>query len=205
MAHRDWNESYATGNLPWDTGAPDEELVAFVGAGTVAPGRALEIGCGTGTNAIWLATHGFDVVGVDVAPLAIEQARAKAATGVVRFEVCDFLDGTPPAGPFGFVFDRGCFHVFDAAEARTRFAARVASVLAPGGTWLSLIGSTEGGPRDMGPPRRTARDVVGAIEPALELVDLRAMYFDTTLETRAKAWRCVARLRDVPAQPSTVR
>lgn len=72
-----------------------------------------------------------------------------------RFAVWDILVAPPPGGPFHFVFDRGCFHVFDEAGEREQFAAQVAAVLAPGGLWLSLIGSTEGPPREVGPPRGT--------------------------------------------------
>ena len=207
MAQRDWNESYANGDLPWDTGAPDDHLVAAVKRGAVAAGRALEIGCGTGTNALWLAAQGFDVLAVDVAPLAIEQAKKKAAGAPrCRFEVCDFLAAAPAGGPFEFVFDRGVFHIFDDAEVRARFAERVAKLLTPAGQWLSLIGSTEGGPRDTGPPRRTAREIVADIEPRLELVELRADYFETNLEgPRAMAWICLSRQRAVPAEPSTRR
>ncbi len=207
MADHDWNARYADGNLPWDTGVPDGNLVAAVRGGVVAPGRTLEVGCGTGTNALWLAAHGFDVVGVDLAPLAIDQARAKAAAAkqTCRFDVVDFLAADPAGGPFDFVFDRGCFHVFDDAEVRARFAARVAAQLAPGGQWLSLIGSTEGAARDSGPPRRTARDVLAAVEPVLEIVELRATRFEALIETPAKAWLCRACVRQVPAQPSTRR
>jgi SAM-dependent methyltransferase len=206
MSHRDWNERYATGDLPWDTGVPDEELVAAVERGALPPGRALEVGCGTGTNALWLAQRGFDVVGVDVAPLAIEAARKKAPGGVTcEFAVLDFLVDAPPRAPYDLVFDRGCFHIFDEDEARARFAARVAALLAPGGQWFSLMGSTEGPPRDTGPPRRSARDIANAIEPALELVELRTFFFDAHVETRAKAWAVRARRREVPPQPSTRR
>jgi SAM-dependent methyltransferase len=202
MAHRDWNDSYASKDLPWDTGTPEPVLVAFVEAGSVAPGRTLEIGAGTGTNARWLAERGFDVLGVDVAPRAVELARTKAGDAArCRFEVNDFLV-EPPAGKFAFVFDRGCFHVFDEADERARFAANVARVLAPGGLWLSLIGSTEGPPRDFGPPRRSAREVIAAVEPVLAIQELAATSFDGD-RFHAAAWRCVARQRDVPAQPST--
>jgi hypothetical protein len=76
-------------------------------------------------------------------------------------------------------------------------------VLAPGGLWLSLIGSTEGTPRDTGPPRRSARDLVSAIEPVLEMVELRSIHFDLHLEMPPAAWLCLSRVRAVPAQPST--
>jgi SAM-dependent methyltransferase len=190
--------------MPWDSGEPDPTLVATVEAGTIPAGRALEVGCGTGTNALWLSAHGFDALGVDVSPLAIDRARAKMRAGPsgCRFEVLNFLKD-PPEGPFDFVFDRGCFHVFDAPEVRERFAALVAGVLAPDGLWLSLIGSTEGAPRDTGPPRRSARDIVSAVEPVLEIVELRSIHFDLDLEAPPAAWLCLSRVRAVPAQPST--
>jgi SAM-dependent methyltransferase len=204
MADQDWNAHYASGFTPWDSDEPDAALVDTVEAGTIPAGRALEVGCGTGTNALWLAARGFDVVGVDVAPLAIDRASAKLgdAASACRFEVRDFLKD-PPQSVFNFVFDRGCFHVFDAPRVRARFAARVARVLAPGGLWLSLIGSTEGPPRDTGPPRRSARDIANAVEPALEIVELRAIHFDLSVEAPPAAWLCLSRVRAVLAQPST--
>jgi SAM-dependent methyltransferase len=204
MPDHDWNAHYASVHLPWDSGEPDPALVSTVQAGTIPAGRALEVGCGTGTNALWLAAQGFDALGVDVSPLAIDRARAKMHDGAseCRFEVRDFLKD-PPEGPFDFVFDRGCFHVFDAPEVRARFAALVARALTPGGLWLSLIGSTEGVPRDTGPPRRSARDIASAIEPALEILQLRSIHFDPHLEMPPAAWLCLSRVRAVSAQPST--
>jgi SAM-dependent methyltransferase len=202
MARHAWNESYASGQLPWDTGQPEPLLVEFVTSGRITPSLTLEIGAGTGTNAIWMAERGFDVLGVDLSPLAAEKAEAKRGERALscRFAACDFLAAAPPGGPFQFVFDRGCFHVFDEPEEREQFAARVAAALAPGGFWLSLIGSTEGPPREMGPPRRSARDISRAIEPVLEIVELRSAEFH---EHGAKVWFCLSRQRQVPPQPST--
>jgi SAM-dependent methyltransferase len=202
MPHPSWNESYASGQLPWDTGQPEPLLVEFVTSSGVKPSPTLEIGAGTGTNTIWMAERGFHVLGVDVSPLAVERARAKMEGRSLpcRFEALDFLAATPPGGPFQFVFDRGCFHVFDEPDERQRFAARVAAALAPGGLWLSLIGSTEGSSREVGPPRRSAVEVILAIEPALEVVELRSAEFHGS---NAKAWFCLSRQRTTPAQPST--
>ncbi len=204
MPHPSWNESYASGNPPWDTGKPEALLVEFVTSRGIAPARTLEIGAGTGTNAIWLAERGFDVLGVDVSSLAVEIARAKIKKHNLRcrFETLDFLGVSVPDGSFQFVFDRGCFHVFDEPAERECFAAGVAAVLEPGGLWLSLIGSTEGTARDVGPPRRSAREVALAIEPALEIVELRSAEFRGN---DAKAWFCLSRQRRIPAQPSTRR
>ena len=189
--------------MPWDTGTPDPLLVEMIESRAIAPGRTLEIGCGTGTNAIYLAQHGFDMLGVDISEVAVDKARAKAE-GRCRFEVLDFLAAEPAGGPFEFVFDRGCFHVFDDEGDRARFAQRVAAHLVEHGLWLSLIGSTEGAPRDEGPPRRSAREVMHAIEPSLEIVQLRSTEF-TVYQERLKSWLCLSRKRAIPAQPSTRR
>jgi SAM-dependent methyltransferase len=204
MPHQSWNDRYASEEpLPWDTGTPDPMLVEFVESRAIVPGRALEVGCGTGTNAIYLAQHGFEVVGVDISPLAVDKARDKAR-GRCRFETVDFLSEAAPGGPFQFVFDRGCFHTFDEDHERERFAQNVAAGLVDGGTWLSLIGSTEGPPRDVGPPRRSAREVISAIEPPLEILQFRSCEFGVYGE-QLKAWLCLSRKRTIPAERSTHR
>ena len=204
MSENSWNERYAAGEpLPWDTGTPDPQLVEMIESGAVRPGSTLEIGSGTGTNAIFLAQHGFTVLGVDISEVAVSTARSKA-NGLCRFEVIDFLAGPPTGGPFEFVFDRGCFHAFDDERDRSRFAANVATALTEGGLWLSLIGSTEGPAREEGPPRRSARDVMNAIEASLEIVELRSAEF-TVYEQGLKSWLCLSRKRAIPAQPSTRR
>lgn len=207
MSNQDWDQCYSQGEIPWDTDQPDPHLVDIVRSGAIAPGRVLEVGSGTGTNVLWLAREGFDVTGVDVSPRAVEMARAKAAGAPGRYEflTLDFLTGEVPSASFDFVFDRGCFHVFDEASDRARFAERVAAALRPGGQWLSIIGSTEGPPRDHGPPRRSARDIADAIEPALEIVSLRTSQFHAVAPSAARAWVCLARRRSEPAQPSTRR
>jgi SAM-dependent methyltransferase len=203
MPRADWNDRYATGDVPWDSGKADHNLIEVVRAKLAQPGRTLDVGCGTGTNALWLAEQGFDVLGIDISPLAIEKARAKPAQAKCRFEVLDFLKAEPAGGPFDFVFDRGVLHVFDEADDRARFAGHVARLLAPKGRWLSLIGSTEGPPREVGPPRRSGREVMAAIEPSLEILELRSIEFDIEREVPPKAWLCLSRRRETPAQPSS--
>ena len=206
MPPTDWNERYSSENPPWDTGRPDPHLVDLVESGTVKPGPVLEIGCGTGTNAIWLAERGFDVLGIDVSSLAVERATAKGAHVGERcgFRTLDFLSD-PVDGSFDLVFDRGCFHSFDHAEDRSRYTEHVGRVLSPVGRWVSIIGSTEGPERDSGPPRRTARDIADAVEPFLQILELRMSHLDADLPSTPAAWLLVAGHRTVPAQPSTMR
>lgn len=200
MPSHNWNERYQSGDAPWDTGRPNLRLMEFVQSHPLAKGRALDVGCGTGTNALWLAEQGFSVVGVDVSSVAIEMARAKAESAVLEssFIVSDFLSDAISGAPFNFVFDMGCFHLFDEPEDRKCFVERVASLLDDSGLWLSLIGSTEGAARDGGPPRRSASEVIGAIEPVLEILEFHAIEFDVNMPFSVAGWLCVSRRRRYP-------
>ena len=191
-----WEQRYLEKDVPWDSGQPDSHLLAVTESYGLNSGKALDIGCGTGTNAIWLEGAGFDVLGLDLSSTAIEQARAKAvaAGASCRFLTTDFLAEEVPGGPFDLVYDRGCFHVFDEPE-RSRFVARVAQLLAPNGVWHSLLGSTDGPPRDTGPPRRSLAEIAAAVEPYFEMLEMTATTFDNDRISFARAWIMVARKR----------
>jgi SAM-dependent methyltransferase len=122
---------------PWDTGISPPELHAFIAAH--APGRALDLGCGTGTNVITLAQHGWDVVGIDFAVKAIAQARRKLRQADVRADV-RVGDVTRVAldGTFDLILDIGCFHGLPATD-QDRYAQRVVKSLAPCGTFLLYV------------------------------------------------------------------
>jgi SAM-dependent methyltransferase len=196
-----WDARYAENDLPWDSGKPDIHLVGVLERHGIRPGNALEIGCGTGTNAIWLAQHGFDVTGQDIAPQAIAKARAKVAAAGVKCDLFagDILVDQVVGAPYQFVYDRGVFHVFDAAQDQSRFAARVAELLAPDGVWHSLVGSTDGPPRETGPPRHSATEIAVAVEPYFEILELSSTTFDREDHGHARAWVVVARRRASPA------
>jgi SAM-dependent methyltransferase len=93
---------------PWDIGAR-EELVALVDSGRIKPCRAIDLGCGTGANAIFLAQQGFDVTGVDFAEAAIEKARVRAKEAGVQAEfiVDDLTNLRHVSGTFDFLLDYG--------------------------------------------------------------------------------------------------
>src|ERR1035438_4922135 len=126
----------------WDIGKPDINFVRAVTTIPIGPCRTLEIGCGTGDNAIWLAQHGFPVVGIDASEIAIERAKEKAASAnaTCTFAVLDILKSHVENAPFGFAFDRGCFHAVGSDEERATFAKQVHRHLEDGDLWLSLMG-----------------------------------------------------------------
>lgn len=88
MPDHDWNERYKAGDLPWDTNEPDEHLIQLFESKTITPCRTLEVGCGTGTNSIWLARQGFSVLGVEIAEEAVEHAKQKKKNESLS---CDFV------------------------------------------------------------------------------------------------------------------
>lgn len=185
-----WNEHYEAGFKPWDTGFHDSNLERVLIEHFVPPGRALDIGCGTGTNAIWLADRGFKVTGVDLATLAIEAARRKnGKTRNPRFYILDFLSAKKIVGnPFDFIFDRGCFHSFPEISNRDAFARKVHSLLNTGGLWCSLIGSMDGPEQEIGPPRRSLREIVEVIEPHFEILEIRSSHFDSDQDDPPRCW-----------------
>ena len=103
-----WHERYIAGDPPWDTGRHDFNLSEVVTKRQIQPCKTLEIGCGTGSNAIWLSRKGFSVTAVDVTEIAIQQAIEKASKAGVRckFFVKDFMKQKIDAVPFGFVGGR---------------------------------------------------------------------------------------------------
>jgi SAM-dependent methyltransferase len=122
--------------MPWEIG-PREELVTLVENARIPPGRAIDLGCGTGSNAIFLAQHGFEVTGVDFSASAIEKAEAKAeAAGVeVRFVVDDLTDLRQVAGPFDFLLDYGVLDDLRARD-RERYVENVLPLTRPGSQFL---------------------------------------------------------------------
>ncbi|MGQ9655951.1 MAG: class I SAM-dependent methyltransferase [Thermodesulfobacteriota bacterium] len=192
-----YKERYERGDTPWDIGRPDFNLVEMVTERPIEPCKALDIGCGTGDNAIWLSQQHFDVTGIDTSEMAIERATEKALEARVKctIAVIDFITSKIEGAPFGFVFDRGCFHSLDSYDARRRFAENVHAHLANDGLWLSIIGNADEKRLGPGPPQRTARDIVNAVETHFEILSLVSGHFGSNRPTPPRAWICLMRKR----------
>ena len=100
---------YRARTTPWDPGRPDFNLIDAVTKTPIRRCKALDIGCGTGQNSIWLAQQGFLVTGVDVSETALKNAKENASTANIKctFLSLTFLEQEVPGAPFGFIFDRG--------------------------------------------------------------------------------------------------
>lgn len=120
---------------PWDTGVSPPELLEFIQ--THPPGRAIDIGCGTGTNLLTLARAGWKVTGVDFAPRAIKLARQKLKEAGVQAELlvkdATKLDGIN--GRFDLAFDLGCFHTIP-QDGKLEYLKQLDRILALNGFWL---------------------------------------------------------------------
>jgi SAM-dependent methyltransferase len=149
MTGRPWNASYQDGPAPWDVGRPQPAIVREASAGGFA-GAVLDVGCGTGDNALHVAALGLPVLGVDVAETALAIARGKAAERGIEaeFAAADAFHLERLGRRFATVMDCGLFHTCDAVE-RPGYATSLASVTEPGGTLYALCFSDDG--PDTGP------------------------------------------------------
>jgi SAM-dependent methyltransferase len=140
-----WDASYHDGPAPWDIGRPQPAIVRLAAEGGFA-GAVLDAGCGTGENALHLASLGLPVLGVDVAETALEIARAKARErGIeVEFAAADAFQLKRLGRRFDVVLDCGLFHTFDEDE-RPGYVASLASVTGHEAT-LYVLCFSDGGP-----------------------------------------------------------
>lgn len=140
-----WDTFYADRDrpVPFFSDRPDENLVEYLDRDLIRPGRALELGCGPGRNAVHLAARGFTVDAVDLSPAAIAWARerAEAARADVRLHCGDVFEltreGDALAGPYDLVYDSGCFHHLP-PHRRVSYLGLLRRMLVPGGH-LGLI------------------------------------------------------------------
>ena len=195
MTTPSWDWAYGEGGqAPWDIGRPQPAFLRLANDGLLS-GRVLDAGCGTGEHTLLAASAGADAVGIDLSPLAIELARAKAAARGIkaRFEVADALQLADLGLTFDTIIDSGLFHVFD-DDNRARYVESLASVLRPGGTCY-LMCFSDRQPGNIG-PRRVSEDELRAafsqgwtvrsvVADTFDLQPSAAAFFGTTT---AQAW-----------------
>jgi SAM-dependent methyltransferase len=143
-----WDAFYAdrAKPCPFFGTAPDESLAQWVGEGWVAPGKAIDLGCGNARNAIFLARHGFSVEGVDYSAAAVAWAseRIRQAGVAVTLRHRSVFELALAPGTYDLVYDSGCFHHVP-PHRRESYVALVASALKSGGHFGLTCFRPEGG------------------------------------------------------------
>jgi len=190
-----WDARYRSGDLPWDLGRPSPELVRVLDEYDIAPCQTIELGCGTGVNAVELASRGFQVTAVDLAPTAIERARQRAqeAGAAVDFTVANVLelpDDVVRRGPFDFVFDRGCYHSVRRVDCE-RYLQTLQRLTRTGTRYLSLSGNPNEENLE-GPPRVAEQEIRGELGRLFGIVHLRTFRFTNPDGSEGPlAWSCL--------------
>jgi SAM-dependent methyltransferase len=192
MTPEDWNQHYVEQNAPWDSGLPSKELIRVLDGEAIKPGRTAELGCGTGTNSIYLASRGFDVTGFDLSPAALAVARKKAteAGAKVRFVEADLCQFTLDVPPFDFLFDRGCYHAARRID-QPGFINTLKRLTRPGTRYLMLAGNANE-KREPGPPTMSEAEIRGELEVLFEIQFLREFRFEVPAPPEGfLAWSCL--------------
>lgn len=157
MSKQNFEDLYKD-KAPWDIPGPQPAIVALAESGGLT-GSVLDAGCGTGENAIYLASRGHEVLGVDYVSKAIDQAKAKAADrdSTARFEVADATQLDQLGRTFDSVIDCGLFHTFT-DEDRPRYVKSLAAVVRPGGR-AHILCFSDKEPPGQGPRRVTEAEI----------------------------------------------
>jgi SAM-dependent methyltransferase len=176
-----FNAAYA-GAPPWDIGRPQPAFVTLAQEGVVH-GSVLDAGCGTGENALYFASLGHEVWGVDGAPAAIAKAREKAQTRSldVMFLVHDALALQTLGRTFDTVIDSGLFHVFD-DQARACYVTSLAAAVRPGGRYFMMCFS-ERQPGTEGPRRVTQAEIREAFADGWRVDEIREATFEARFDS----------------------
>lgn len=175
---------YLLNDTPWDSGETPPEVYQYLE--DRPPGRAIDLGCGTGTNVIALAQRGWEVVGIDVSRKAIAIARKKAERAdvearFVRGDAALALEHGRVQGPFDLALDIGCMHALEEAE-RPTYTAQLSSLVKPGGTYL--LYSFLGADADTASRWPTEAEIQGLVKEHFKLVEVEHGQF----RERASAW-----------------
>ncbi|MBN1395085.1 MAG: class I SAM-dependent methyltransferase [Pirellulales bacterium] len=191
----DWDAAYRDGTPPWDAGKPHAELPRVLDEYQLRPRTVLEVGCGSGADAILMAQRRLEVTAVECAPIALERARLRAEQhdALLRFVLADAFEFAQKAGQFDMVYDAGLYHY-----ARERKLASYLDMLwrvtRPGSHFLCLAGAPGEAEDDDGPPQVDEEDVRNELGRLFEFVHLRPIRLESSDPNRRySAWSCLMR------------
>jgi SAM-dependent methyltransferase len=199
----DWDAIYREGTPPWENGAPAAELVRLVEDRILRPARTLDIGCGTGADAIYLAKRGFEMTAVDNSPTAVERARVRAEQddALLRFVMADAFEFGQTAGQFELVYDVGLYHFIRLTDLE-KFLDLLWRVTAPGSYYFTIAGRKNCAAHG-GPPPVTKREIHQELGRLFEPVELRECHLGSPCVSQGyPAWSCLMRRPALSKMPA---
>lgn len=196
----DWDDFYRQGTPSWDTGLVEPDLTRLVKEKVVKPCSALEIGCGSGVDAVFLAKSGFEVTAVDSSAMAIDRAhsRARKANVLLRIVYDDIFKFVQHTKSFDFVYDIGFYH-FIRKTNLAHYLDMLWKVTHRGSLYFTLVGSDEEefeGPAEFQKflPTVSRDDIFNELGGLFEEVEIRpGTIFSRFRPEPHKAWACLFR------------
>ncbi len=189
-----WDALYREGTPSWETGKPSAELIRLVREKAIAPGRTLELGCGTGANAIYLAKSGFEMTAVDSSPTALERARVRAERedALLRLVFADAFEFGQTAGQFDLVFDVGLYHFIRQTDLEP-FLDLLWRTTRPGSHyWTIVVRKSNSLPGS--PPPVAQKQIHRELGRLFEVVEVRPCRLESvSVKEGCPAWSCLMR------------
>jgi len=187
---RDWDAYYKENKvegMPWYNANLDSNLENYIKLNNLHGRKFLDLGTGPGTQAIQLERLGFDVTGTDISENAIIKARKLSSK--VRFLTDDFLNSKLTDKEFDYIFDRGCFHVFE-EEQRKLCIKQYSRILSDDGILFVKCMSVDEQDlsEDEAPHRFSKQEIIDSFSSDFEILDIGTGVFVGTLEKPPKAW-----------------
>ena len=183
---------YADGMTPWHTGKPCPELVAVLDAGLFPGKRALDMGCGFGSNALEFARRGFEVTAVDYVEQALETARERAQQAglqgkTLKFQLADMTANPKLDGPYDVLYDRGAYHSIRRVDL-AGFLKTIENNSRPGTRWLCLAGNSKQ-KLEFGPPTVSEAEFRAELGGLFNFLAVKEITFETYKEDfRPAGW-----------------
>jgi SAM-dependent methyltransferase len=207
-----WNEQYEGSNIPqWEDTVPNTAFCHFVLENSTPGMRILELGCGLGYNAIYLAQNGLKVTASDISDNAVKRCRELAKLSCLDIEcmTLDLMNINVEIEPFDIVVDKGCLHTFFDHESRSLFSKNVHTLLGDFGLWFTSIGSADNNddPCDSNLPtypRLSLQQITIATEEYFEFLKVQKGNYGSSKDRNFVTWECLLRKRANKAMHPTL-
>ncbi len=190
----EWEDAYRQGTPPWDVGVPHSELIRVLDEGHFRSGTVLELGCGSGADAVYLARRRFEVTAVDCSPIALERARLRAEQqdALLRFVLEDVFEFARSAGQFDIVYDAGFYHFIRLLNLQ-KYLDMLWRVTRPGSYFFCLAGATDNAAEE-GPPRVSSDEIHNELGRLFEVLQARRTRIESTSRSNGySGWSCLMR------------